>query len=88
MKVLNLTDPSTMTTDEFRESMDTLELLNRDFASLIGVSQVTVSTWRTGKVKIPKPIGVLIRSLLELKEAREMLSTPIVEIILSKHHEL
>jgi hypothetical protein len=60
--------PSPMSPDELRDAMHTLGWTTAREAGLtLGVSRSTVSLWLQGKIRIPLPVGMLIRILVEEK---------------------
>ena len=56
---------ATMHPEELRAAMRTLGYRTQnELANAIGVSRSSVSLWLEGKVGVPRPIGMLLRTLI------------------------
>lgn len=53
---------------EVRKIREKLGRTQDELAKLIGVHSMTVSKWERGTVKVPKPIALLLRLLLQVKQ--------------------
>lgn len=63
-------DPNlaTMPPEELRAAMRSLGYRTQgDLAAAIGVNRSTVSLWLEGKVGVPRPVGMLLRIMIEAR---------------------
>ncbi len=60
-----------MSPAELRAAMDALGYRTQgDLAAAIGVSRSAVSLWLEGKVGVPRPVGMLLRMLVNAQRRR------------------
>jgi DNA-binding transcriptional regulator YiaG len=65
-----MADPNlaTMPPDELRAAMRSLGYRTQgELAAAIGVNRSTVSLWLEGKVGVPRPVGMLLRIMIEAR---------------------
>ncbi len=63
--------PASMSPAELRAAMDALGYRTQgDLAAAIGVSRSAVSLWLEGKVGVPRPVGMLLRMLVNAQRRR------------------
>ena len=63
--------PASMAPAELRAAMDALGYRTQgDLAAAIGVSRSAVSLWLEGKVGVPRPVGMLLRMLVNAQRRR------------------
>lgn len=60
-------NPSQMGADELQWAMTQLNVTQVELAAMIGVDPSTVWRWVNASTTIPRPIGVLVRLLVDLK---------------------
>lgn len=61
-----MTAPTPPTPDELKALLWQANLLNRELAELVGVSERTVYYWLSGRVKTPRAVVELLRLKVQL----------------------
>lgn len=61
-----MTAPTPPTPDELKALLWQANLLNRELAELVGVSERTVYYWLSGRVKVPRAVVELLRLKVQI----------------------